>query len=74
MILSQPFNLDYTDILFNKNLMIIYTANECVIYDTNGVEKYNGLFKNSIVTMVPNGNITRYLFVSGSRTDDIQLK
>ena len=54
--------------------MIIYNANECVIYDTNGVEKYNGLFKNSIVTMVPNGNITRYLFVSGSRTDDIQLK
>lgn len=74
MVLSQPFNLDYTDILFNKNLMIIYNANECVIYDTNGVEKYNGLFKNSIVTMVPNGNITRYLFVSGSRTDDIQLK
>ena len=74
MILSQPFNLDYTDILFNKDLMIIYNANECVIYDTNGVEKYNGLFKNSIITMVPNGNITRYLFVSGSRTDDIQLK
>lgn len=73
-ILSKPFAIEYSDILFNKDLIIIYNANECVIYDTKGVEKYNGLFKNSIITMVPNGNKTRYLFVSGSRTDDIQLK
>ena len=74
LILAKPFAIDYSDILFNKNLIIIYNANECVIYDTNGVEKYNGLFKNSIITMVPNGNISKYLFVSGSRTDEIQLK
>ena len=73
-VLSKSFSLEYSDILFNKDLIIIYNANECVIYDTKGVEKYNGLFKNSIITMVPNGNKTRYLFVSGSRTDDIQLK
>ena len=74
IVMSKEFALEYTDILFNKDLVIIYNANECVIYDTNGNEKYNGLFKNSIITMVPNGNKTRYLFVSGSRTDEIQLK
>lgn len=75
VVLSQPFSVEYQDVLFNKDLIIIYNANECVIYDTNGVEKYNGLFKNSIVTMVPNGNNkTKYLFVSGSKTDQIQLK
>lgn len=74
IVLSKPFSIDYTDILFNKDFIIIYNANECVIYDTDGVEKYNGLFKNSIVTMIPNGNKTKYLFVSGSRADEIQLK
>lgn len=74
LVLSKPFSLEYTDVLFNKDFMIIYNANECVIYDINGKEKYNGLFKNSIITMVPGNNKTRYLFTSGSRTDEIQLK
>lgn len=73
-VLSKEFKIDYSDIMFNKDLIIIYNANECAIYDINGVEKYNGLFKNSIITMVPCNNKTKYLFVSGSRTDEIQLK
>ncbi|MDO4189412.1 MAG: DUF5711 family protein [Lachnospiraceae bacterium] len=74
IVLSKEFSLEYTDILFNKDFVIIYNANECLICDISGNEKYSGLFKNSIITMVPNGNKTRYLFVSGSRTDEIQLK
>lgn len=73
-VLEKQFKLDYTDVIFNKDLIIIYNANECAIYDMNGVEKFNSLFKNSIITMVPENNKTRYLFVSGSRTDEIQLK
>lgn len=74
IVLSKEFDIDYTDVLFNKDFVIIYNANECVVYDISGVEKYRGLFKNSIVTMVPTNNKTKYLFVSGSRTDEIQLK
>lgn len=74
IVMSKSFSLEYTDIIFNKDFVIIYNANECEIYDTSGVKKYSGLFKNSIITMVPKGNKTRYLFVSGSRTDEIQLK
>jgi len=74
IVLSKEFALDYTDIIFNKDLVIIYNANECVMYDMNGVEKYKGWFKNSIITMVPESGKTKYLFVSGSRTDEVQLK
>jgi len=75
IVLSKEFAIDYTDVLFNKDLVIIYNSNECVIYDTNGIEKYNSLFKNSIITMVPNGKMkTKYLLVSGSKTDAIELK
>lgn len=74
LVLSKMFALEYSDVLFNKDFIIIYNANECVIYDTGGTEKYKGWFKNSIVTMVPVSGKTKYLFVSGSRTDEIQLK
>jgi len=74
LVMSKEFALDYTDVLFNKDLVIIYNANECVMYDTSGTEKYKGWFKNSIVTMVPEAGKTKYLFVSGSRTDEVQLK
>lgn len=71
---SEDFALDYTDIMFNKDFIIIYNANECLMYNMNGLVKYNGLFKNSIIKMIPTNNKTRYLFVSGSKTDEIQLK
>lgn len=74
IVLSKSFNLDYTDVIFNKDFVIIYNANECVIYDLTGTEKYKGLFKNSIMTIVPTQNKTKYLLVSGSKTDEIQLK
>lgn len=71
---SEDFALDYTDIMFNKDLIIIYNANECLMYNLNGLVKYNGLFKNSIIKMIPTNNKVKYLFVSGSKTDEIQLK
>lgn len=74
MILSKDFKIDYTDVLFNKDLVIIYNANEFNIMNIDGVEKCKGMFKNSIITMVPSSNKTKYMFVSGSRTDEIQLK
>ena len=47
---------------------------KCVIYNINGVEKFKGSFKDSIVEMVPTDSLTRYLLVSGTRTEEIQLK
>ncbi|MDO4965067.1 MAG: DUF5711 family protein [Lachnospiraceae bacterium] len=71
---SQDFDLDYTDIIFNKDLMIIYDATECIMYNMDGLVKYKGLLKNSIIRMIPTNNKTKYLFVSGTKMDEIQLK
>lgn len=74
VVASEDFNLDYTDIVLNKDIMVIYNANECIMYNMSGLKKYDGLFKNSIIKMIPTSNKTRYLFVSGTKTDEIQLK
>ncbi len=72
--LSKKFDLEYSDIIFNKDLVVIYNSNECVIYNMQGVEKYKGSFKNSVLTMIPMDSKTKYLLVSGSEMSEIQLK
>lgn len=71
---SEDFSLDYSDIIFNKDYVIIYNANECLIYNLDGLVKFDGLFKNSIINMIPTNNKSKYLFVSSSKTDEIQFK
>lgn len=74
IVFAKDFALDYSDIVFNKDHVIIYNSDECVIYNVDGVEKYAGEFKESIVELVPTDSISKYLLVSGSKTEEIQLK
>jgi hypothetical protein len=74
IVYSKDFSLNYSDIQFNKDLVIIYNSDDCVIYNMNDVEKYSGRFKESIVKLVPTDSITRYLLVMGNKTEEIQLK
>lgn len=74
IVASQKFDLDYTDILLNKDLIIIYNANECRIYNTSGSKKFEGFFKNSVITISPDKKKDRYLFVSGTKTDEIKFQ
>lgn len=74
IVYSKDFSLNYSDIVFNKDLVIIYNSEDCVIYNMDDVEKYRGEFKESIVKLVPTESLTKYLLVSGTRTEEIQLK
>ena len=74
LVMSQQFELEYTDILFHKDLAIIYNANECVIYNMQGLKKFEGSFKESAITLIPTANKTRFLLVSGDGMEEIQLK
>lgn len=71
---SQEFSLDYSNILFVKDLIVIYNSNDCVIYNMQGTQKFKGLFRNSALTLIPTKSKTKYLLVSGSRMEEIQLK
>ncbi len=74
LVLEKDFALRYSDILFNKDYLIIYNSDECVIYTFRGKEKFNGNFKESILEMVPTNNVNKYLIVLADRTEEIQLK
>ena len=71
---SYYFNLDYTDMFFGQDNFTVYNETECVIINFDGVEKYNGYFSKAVNLMIPIGNAYKYLLITDSSIDTIQLK
>ncbi|MBD5521956.1 MAG: hypothetical protein HDR03_12190 [Lachnospiraceae bacterium] len=74
MIQTINFNIDYSDILFEDDRIIIYNEAECKIYNMNGVEKYSGVFEKSVYTMLPTSSSYKYILVTPDSIDTIELK
>lgn len=74
--LSQvlEFDIDYTDIVFFEDQVIIYNETECRIYSSNGVEKYAGNFEKSALMLIPAGSKYRYIVVTPDSIDTVELK
>lgn len=71
---SLGLDIDFLDIVFYEDQIIIYNEAECCIYNKKGVQKYSGRFKKAIKTLVPLGNNYKYLIVTGDSIDTIELK
>lgn len=73
-ILSKEFNIDYKDIIFCSDYFIIYNDAEWLVCNMNGVEKYNGNFKNTVYALIPTKNVARYVVVTQDALETIELK
>ena len=71
---SYYFDVDYTDIFFEDDAMVIYNDAECQIFTTEGVEKYHGNFTKSVRLMLPASGSYKYYLVTDNTIDTIQLK
>ena len=71
---SIEFDIDFRDILFHNDQIIIYNESECRIYNSNGAEKYNGNFEKSVLLLIPQNSIRRYMLVTPDSIDTIELK
>lgn len=74
MVGSYYFDIEYTDIFFGQNNFAAYNDTECVIITLEGKEKFNGRFDRPVRLMLPVGNSYKYLLVTDSSLDTIQLK
>jgi hypothetical protein len=68
------FDIDYTDIFFEKNNFTIYNETECVIMTYDNVEKFNGAFSKTVNVMMPTGTPYKYILATDSSIDTIQMK
>lgn len=71
---SYYFDIDYTDIFFEKNNFTIYNETECVIMTYDNVVKYNGTFSKAVNVMIPTGTAYKYLLITNDSIDTIQMK
>lgn len=68
------FDIDFRDILFHEDQIIIYNESECCIYNSRGAEKYSGNFSKTVLLLIPQSSIRRYMVVTPDSIDTIELK
>ncbi|MCH5260508.1 MAG: hypothetical protein J1F18_12175 [Lachnospiraceae bacterium] len=71
---SIEFDIEYSDILFHEDQIIIYNESECHIYNGSGVEKYGGRFDQTVLVMIPQSTKYRYMIVTPDSIDTIELQ
>lgn len=71
---SQFFDIEYTDIVFSKDQIIIYSDTECQISNIKGVDKFIGNFEKNTSLLIPTGSVYRYIAVTADSVDTIELK
>lgn len=68
------FDIEYTDIVFHNDQIIIYNETTCLVYNSSGVQKYAGNFDKSALTLIPLSSGYRYMVVTPDSIDTIELK
>lgn len=74
LVRTIEFDIEYTDIVFHNDQIIIYNETICFIYNSNGVQKYAGNFDKSALTLIPLSSGYRYMVVTPDSIDTIELK
>ncbi len=70
---SQLIDIEYTDIIFNKNQIIVYNDTECRICNMRGVDKFSGNFEKSTALVIPASSAYKYTAVTSNSVDTIEL-
>ena len=68
------FDIEYTDIVFHNDQIIIYNETTCLVYNSSGVQKYAGNFDKSALTLIPLSSGYRYMVITPDSIDTIELK
>lgn len=72
-VLSKAFSLEYKDIVFSKETIVIYDEAECIIWGFNGREKYAGDITEQTQLLKPLG-ANRFLAVTKESLDILEMK
>lgn len=70
---SLSIDIQYQNILIQKNSIVVYSNTECVMYNLSGREKYRGTFGKSVSLLIPANKRNRFIMVSSDSIDIIEL-
>lgn len=67
-------NLQFSDILFHKDKVIVYNEQECLVHAIGGMDNFNGKFNKQALTLIPAAASYEYVIVTPDSIDTIELK
>ena len=71
---SVYFDEEYTDVFFDNDRIIVYGAMECLVHKVGGIDKFRGTFDSGVLAVMPTDVSTRFVLVSNSAIETIELK
>lgn len=71
---KMNFDMEFSDILFLKEKVVVYNEKELLIHNVNGADIYNGAFKTPVVTLIPGSSASKYTLVTNDAIETIELK
>lgn len=70
---SIGFDTEYTNILFNRDQVVIYGGFECNIYTVKGTQKYAGMLDDNISLLLPTNSAYKYTLLTGNKLEQIEF-
>lgn len=68
------FDQEYNEIIFQEECIVIYNETECLVLTYEGTEKFNGSFSKAANLLFPAQGAYKYVLVTDTSIDTIQLK
>lgn len=72
-ILSQRFDLDYSDVVLSDDRFIVYNDSRCLIMNMKGKTKFEGFFDDPTILCAPTDDPRRFVLVSRETAQLIRL-
>jgi hypothetical protein len=54
--------------------VIVYNFDECILYNTKGMEKYSGTFQKKVQLVVPTTKANQFVLVGSNYIDTVEFQ
>ncbi len=71
---EEFFDIEYSNVIFNNNQIIVYSDSVILIYGTDGADKYQGSFDQTVKAVIPTSIRSRYILVTEDSILTMELK
>lgn len=72
--LSKGFDLQYKNVVIEKDVFYVYSDSECMIFNIFGTEKYKGTVDDTISLLIPGDSVNKMTIVSTDSIVNLELE
>lgn len=62
--MSYLFDMDFKDILIHNNQVMIYNESQCIVVNSEGAEKFSGIFEDDVLYLCTTDSNKKYIAVT----------